>query len=184
MWGLRCPLSHLRDSAGGAQSGGTSLFTNTVSNQSSGVTLSILAHVNSSQAHRHHDHRPTGQRAGSAPRPARPSSRPRSPTAPWSTQVTVQDGDTIAIGGAILENHAESTGGVPFLSRIPILGPIFGAKSLSVQRTEPIIFLTPRVIYDTPTKLPTLPKQASRGNLKRVGKSNEGRQVAVLIGSQ
>jgi general secretion pathway protein D len=35
------------------------------------------------------------------------------------------------------------------LHRIPILGAAFGSKSTSKSRTELIIFLTPRVIYDT-----------------------------------
>jgi general secretion pathway protein D len=164
--GTQVPTLSSQGLAAGAQSGGTSLFTNTVSNQSSGVTLSIVAHVNSS-----------GivtmiiDQQVSAPVPPAASSAIQSPSftnRSMSTQVTVQDGDTIAIGGAILENHAESTGGVPFLSRIPILGPIFGAKSLSVQRTELIIFLTPRVIYDT--NQITDATEEIKSNLKRVGK--------------
>jgi general secretion pathway protein D len=63
--------------------------------------------------------------------------------------VTVQDGDTIAIGGIITESDLRNSGGVPGLHRIPILGAAFGAKSRGTARTELIIFLTPRVIYDT-----------------------------------
>jgi general secretion pathway protein D len=37
---------------------------------------------------------------------------------------------------------------VPFLHKIPILGAAFGAKSVTNARTELIILLTPRVIYD------------------------------------
>jgi general secretion pathway protein D len=67
-----------------------------------------------------------------------------------STQITVQDGDTVAIGGIIMEKYAESVGGIPVLYRIPFIGPIlFGSKSITSSRTELIIFLTPRVIYDT-----------------------------------
>jgi len=65
------------------------------------------------------------------------------------TQVTVQDGDTIAIGGIIQENNTNSTAGVPGLIRVPWLGALFGDKSITKQRTELVIFLTPRVIYDT-----------------------------------
>jgi general secretion pathway protein D len=66
-----------------------------------------------------------------------------------STQVTVEDGDTIAIGGIMLDSSTETTSGIPFLDRIPYLGAAFGQKTRSTQRTELIIFLTPRVIYDT-----------------------------------
>jgi general secretion pathway protein D len=66
------------------------------------------------------------------------------------TQLTVQDGDTIAIGGIIQENDLNSTTGIPGLVRIPILGGLFGGKSITKTRTELVIFLTPRVVYDTP----------------------------------
>lgn len=66
-----------------------------------------------------------------------------------STQVTVDDGDMIAIGGIIDETSVNSSQGIPFLDRIPGLNFLFGSKSTSKQRTELIVFLTPRVIYDT-----------------------------------
>jgi general secretion pathway protein D len=65
------------------------------------------------------------------------------------TQATVQDGDTIAIAGIILETETHSSAGIPLLHRIPVLGAAFGAKSISKDRTELIVFMTPRVIYDT-----------------------------------
>jgi general secretion pathway protein D len=39
--------------------------------------------------------------------------------------------------------------GVPVLHRLPILGAAFGSKQYSKSRTELVVFLTPRVIYDT-----------------------------------
>ena len=63
--------------------------------------------------------------------------------------MTVNDGDTVAIGGIITDKRLDSSGGVPLLHRIPIVGAAFGAKSNSSSRVELIIFLTPRVIYDT-----------------------------------
>jgi general secretion pathway protein D len=66
-----------------------------------------------------------------------------------STQVTLQDGDTIAIGGIIQETDTYSSAGVPWLHRIPFIGAAFGNKSISKQRTEMVIFMTPHVIYDT-----------------------------------
>ena len=63
--------------------------------------------------------------------------------------MTVQDGDTVAIGGFIQDQSGSSTDGVPFLSKIPLIGGLFGAKSTSKGRTELIIFLTPKVLYDS-----------------------------------
>jgi general secretion pathway protein D len=65
-----------------------------------------------------------------------------------TTQVTVQDGDTIAIGGQIQESTTSSLGGIPVLDRIPVLGALFGSRSYSKERTELIMFITPHVIFD------------------------------------
>jgi general secretion pathway protein D len=67
----------------------------------------------------------------------------------FQTQITVQDGDTFAIGGFISENVTESSSGIPFLQRIPVLGAAFGGKSKNTSRDELIVFFTPHVIYDT-----------------------------------
>jgi general secretion pathway protein D len=54
------------------------------------------------------------------------------------------------------------------LSRIPILGALFGSKNSSVDRSELIIFLTPRVIYDTNQLVDAADE--IKTNLKRVSK--------------
>jgi general secretion pathway protein D len=64
------------------------------------------------------------------------------------TQITVQDGDTIAIGGIISENNTTTTSGIPGLIHVPVIGGLFGNKNYSHDRTELIIFMTPRVIFD------------------------------------
>jgi general secretion pathway protein D len=66
-----------------------------------------------------------------------------------TTQVTVQDGDTIAIGGQIQESTSVILSGLPYLDRIPFVGALFGSRSYSKERTELIIFITPHVIYDS-----------------------------------
>lgn len=130
----------------GVQSGGSSLFANTIANRQSGVTLSITARVN-----------PSGivtlmiNQDVSAPQaPAAggiqsPSFSKRS----VQTQVTVEDGDMIAIGGIINESNTYATAGIPLLHRLPVVGAAFGSRSYGKERTEMIIFMSPRVIYDT-----------------------------------
>ena len=61
----------------------------------------------------------------------------------------MQDGDTVAIGGFIGRPPPTTRAGVPVLHRLPIVGAAFGSKSYSKSRTELVVFLTPRVIYDT-----------------------------------
>jgi len=63
-----------------------------------------------------------------------------------STNLIVQDGQTIVIGGLIREDESKAKAGIPFLSKIPILGYLFGNTGLDESRTELIILLTPRVI--------------------------------------
>ena len=131
----------------GAQSGGNSLFANTISSRNSGVTLSVLARVTDSGIVT----LIIDQEVSSAQAPSANAAiqSPSFQTRSISTQVTVQDGDTIAIGGIIQESKATSSAGVPWLHRLPVVGAAFGAKSTSTGRTELVIFMTPRVIYDT-----------------------------------
>ena len=76
-------------------------------------------------------------------------SSPSFATKSIQTQVTVQDGDTIAIGGQIQESTTSTLSGIPVLDRIPVMGALFGARSYNKSRTELIMFLTPHVIFDS-----------------------------------
>jgi general secretion pathway protein D len=64
------------------------------------------------------------------------------------TSVTVQDGQTVALGGLITEQRQIGNSGIPVLTDIPVLGSLFGTKSDSKQRTELLVLLTPRVIHN------------------------------------
>lgn len=63
-----------------------------------------------------------------------------------STNLTVNNGQTIVIGGLIRENATRSSTGVPFLSDIPGLGWLFGKQGDNLSKSELIIFITPRVV--------------------------------------
>ena len=63
-----------------------------------------------------------------------------------ATNLVVQDGQTIVIGGLIREDTTKSSSGIPFLSRIPLIGWLFGGMVDDKTRQELIILLTPRVI--------------------------------------
>jgi type IV pilus assembly protein PilQ len=62
------------------------------------------------------------------------------------TQVMVRDGDTTVIGGIYTRKSSETLSGVPFLSRIPILGFFFRNTKTNDDRTELLIFITPRIV--------------------------------------
>lgn len=131
---------------GGVQQGGSSLFTNTISSRSTGTQLNVLARINSSGVVTLVIDQDV---SGAAPNSTSNINSPEFSRRSFQTQVTVQDGETIAIGGFIQETKTYSSSGVPILHRIPVLGNAFGSKSTSKARTELVIFLTPRVIYDT-----------------------------------
>ncbi len=63
-----------------------------------------------------------------------------------ATQVAVQSGQTVLLGGLIQQNDGSSDVGVPWLNRVPLLGRLFGTTSRSRSRTELIVLITPRVI--------------------------------------
>ncbi len=61
------------------------------------------------------------------------------------TVVAVPDGGTTVIGGIYTVNEGTSSGRVPFLSRIPLLGWLFRNKQVDRTNDELLIFLTPRI---------------------------------------
>lgn len=63
-----------------------------------------------------------------------------------NTTLTVMDGQTIVIGGLIRGTKTDSWSGVPCMGGIPVIEYLFGKKSVSGDKTELIIMITPRVI--------------------------------------
>ncbi len=63
-----------------------------------------------------------------------------------SSNIVVQDNQTIAMGGFIRENNDLARARVPLLGRIPIAGGLFGNTRRSTSRSELIILITPHVI--------------------------------------
>ncbi len=62
------------------------------------------------------------------------------------TEVLVKNGETIVIGGILEETKTDSSVGIPYLSKIPVLGWLFKNKSITVTKTELLIFLTPSML--------------------------------------
>jgi general secretion pathway protein D len=66
-----------------------------------------------------------------------------------TSQVAVQSGQTIFLGGLIQEQDTRTTGGIPYLNRVPGIGGLFGRKSTRKQRLETIVMITPTVIVNS-----------------------------------
>ena len=62
------------------------------------------------------------------------------------TELLVNDGDTVVIGGIMKTVRNTSRSGVPLLSRLPIIGWLFSTHSKSDDKEELIIFITPKII--------------------------------------
>lgn len=65
-----------------------------------------------------------------------------------NSTVAVQSGETVVLGGLIRENKSESESGVPGLSKVPVLGFLFGATNDTRRRTELVVLITPRAVRD------------------------------------
>ena len=63
-----------------------------------------------------------------------------------ATQVAVQSGQTVLLGGLIQQAESSIDTGIPGLNRVPVLGRLFGDTSRNRNRTELIVLITPRVI--------------------------------------
>ncbi|MEO8675665.1 MAG: type II secretion system secretin GspD, partial [Casimicrobiaceae bacterium] len=75
-----------------------------------------------------------------------PGDAPPINTRSIQTMVNVQSGQTMVMGGLIGENKQNTSKGLPLLSRIPIIGGLFGDQVLTNNRTELVMFVTPRVV--------------------------------------
>lgn len=64
----------------------------------------------------------------------------------FTSTVAVRSENTIALGGLIRESHSDNEAGIPFLSQIPGVGNVFKDRSIASERSELVIFLTPRII--------------------------------------
>ncbi|MDT8410580.1 MAG: type II secretion system secretin GspD, partial [Wenzhouxiangellaceae bacterium] len=78
-----------------------------------------------------------------------------------NTEVAVQSGQTIVLGGLIEETTQESRSGVPFLQRIPGLGALFRSTTDNISRSETLVLITPTVIENT-AKLERISKEFGR----------------------
>lgn len=66
-----------------------------------------------------------------------------------ATQVLVENGGTVAIGGIYIQEEKESVGKVPVLGDIPILGFLFKNTTTSDTKRELLIFVTPRILKES-----------------------------------
>ncbi len=64
------------------------------------------------------------------------------------TEVVVENGGTIVIGGIYTQDVSNNTVKIPLLGDIPVLGYLFRSNERTDNKTELLIFITPRIIND------------------------------------
>ena len=85
-----------------------------------------------------------------------------------NSSVIVQSGQTVVLGGLILETTTNGKSGVPVLMNIPVLGGLFSTNSEDTFRTELIVTVSPRVIED-----PNEMREVTEELRSRMAKANE-----------
>ena len=64
------------------------------------------------------------------------------------TSVIVASGESIALGGLIRDIKNYGSTGIPLLSKIPVVGALFGVQTFNRRRTELVMVITPKIVND------------------------------------
>jgi len=82
------------------------------------------------------------------------------------TSVSIQDGQTVVLGGIMKESRSQTITKIPLLGDLPLVGGLFRKKEITKGKTELLVFLTPRVVR-TPEQARALTQQ-QQGQLRGV----------------
>jgi type IV pilus assembly protein PilQ len=64
------------------------------------------------------------------------------------TEVLVENGGTVVIGGIYEQNDRTDETRVPFLGDLPLVGWLFKARTQTSGKTELLVFITPRIVNE------------------------------------
>ena len=67
------------------------------------------------------------------------------------TQVQVDNGGTVAIGGIYLQDERRDTTGVPWLGSLPVIGALFRHRAVQHSKSELMIFISPSEVLPLPS---------------------------------
>ena len=127
----------------GANDGATNPF-QTIQREDVGLTLKIKPQINEGDALRLEIEQEVSNIADSVAGAADIITNKRS----IKTNVMVDDGQVVVLGGLIEEKISESIQKVPFLGDIPFLGALFRSKTADVTKTNLMVFIHPVILRD------------------------------------
>ena len=130
-------------SSTGANDGATNPF-QTIQREDVGLTLKIKPQINEGDALRLEIEQEVSNIADSVAGAADIVTNKRS----IKTNVMVDDGQVVVLGGLIEEKVSESIQKVPFLGDIPFLGALFRSKTADVTKTNLMVFIHPVILRD------------------------------------
>jgi len=145
--GSQVPITTTSFYGGSVVTSGTNATSNTIGSTSyvsTGTTLQITPRVNPGGL----VYMDVAQEITTPGTPATSGGNPPISQRSLNTQVAVQSGQTVLLGGLIREDNGTNNTGVPLLSSVPVVGNLFKSSTKSRNRTEIIVLITPRVIYN------------------------------------
>jgi general secretion pathway protein D len=102
------------------------------------------------------------------------------------TILSVMEGQTIVLGGLIADSKEKITSGIPLLSKIPLIGGLFGFQTYEKKRDELILLMTPHIISNQSTsdavtrefkdKVESMKKQLEEKEKKEKGRKGKREQ--------
>ena len=118
---------------------------NTIQYAETGVILNVTPHINAGGLVRL-ELEQTIRQEGSSVTVGNSNTAPTFTERNIKTTLLAQNGSTVVIGGIINSQNTVVKTGIPYLQDIPLLSPLFSAKSTELQRTELLVAITPHII--------------------------------------
>jgi len=129
------------------QSGGTSVFAQTIQYEDTGVILTVTPHINASGVV---SLTLTQEVSSAVPNTTSQIVAPVINKSAFQTSVVLADGEPLALGGIITTTSTVATDRIPVLGQIPYVGALFGTTSRKTDRSEIVLILTPHVQQSLP----------------------------------
>jgi len=92
----------------------------------------------------------------------------------------VANGQTIIIGGLVLNRRSWKNAGLPFMRHVPILNVLFAKQTSETVNNEVAIYITPHIVDETMT-LPFLKKESFRMDESEKGKAKRKNKLLEKV---